>query len=221
MRTVRVTCGWGINSKQIHPEASQADDSPERATEFARLTGAESPELRELAATCYALAAKVENPRDMAVLLQGEDPVAASFCEQALWSRWFYAAGQDAAAELHEAMTCLSDGRTLRAMELLEDLIDRWPDYAEAYHQRGMAHTLRDDHNRALEDFLSSVQLNPLHFTAMANLGHCCVQLGRYEAARDWYLAALRVHPRLPGIRQMIRQLSEFRRSGAGTRLTS
>lgn len=164
----------------------------------------------DLANTCAELVEKIHEPEDLARLLTSDDPVAVSFCEEALWSVWFQQAGQEAAAWLHQAMRLLGEERMEEAIDMLDRLIDRYPGFAEAYHQRGMAHNLRDDHARAMEDFRRTLQLNPIHFAAMANLGHSYVQLGGYDAARKWYLAALRVYPRMPGVRQMLRHLREL-----------
>lgn len=170
----------------------------------------DSPEFEELAATCFQLVDRLDEPHKLAALLQGEDPIAVRLCERSLWSRWFGQAGAVAQRTLHEAMELMEEGRIDGAERLLDELIEHHPNFAEAYHQRGMAHTLCEDHVRAREDFLRAVELNPVHFAALANLGHCCVQLGRYRAAREWYLAALRIHPRLPGLRQMLRELNDL-----------
>ncbi len=167
-------------------------------------------DLRDLALTCLKLVKHVTDGRQLARVLQGEDPVAVSLCEQALWTLWFQAAGPDAAVRLHRAMDLSAERETTAAVGLLDELIQEHPSFAEAYHQRGMVYSLCEEHTKSLSDFLRTVQLNPIHFAAMANLGHCCVQLGRYSAARDWYLAALQVHPRLPGVRQMLRHLREL-----------
>ncbi len=179
--------------------------------DLGEFTEAENEELRQLADSFYE---RVERPEDLEMLakvLHSEDPMAVACAEQALWSAWFGEAGPDATTALHEAMKHLSDGLGTDARRVLDEVIEVHPTFAEAYHQRGMAHTLCNCHCRALEDFLRTVELNPHHFAAMANLGHCCVQLCRYEAAREWYLAALRVHPRVEGVRQMLRRLSKFR----------
>lgn len=161
-------------------------------------------------AACLRLAAGRADGGELAGLLHSEDPVTAAACEQALWSLWFNAAGAGSAATLHRAMALSADDRAFEALTLLDGLVREHAEFAEAYHQRGMVHTLREDHGQAMGDFLRAVQLNRIHFAAMANLGHCCVQLGRYDAAREWYLAALQIHPRLPGVRQMLRRLREL-----------
>lgn len=179
--------------------------------DLGEFTDAENQELRELTEAYYNGLSSPEDLEILAKLLHAEDPMTVACAEQALWTAWFGEAGTEATTALHVAMKHLSSGQGTEARRLLNELIETHPTFAEAYHQRGMAHTLCNCHCRALEDFLRTVELNPYHFAAMANLGHCCVQLCRYEAAREWYLAALRMHPRVEGVRQMLRRLSVFR----------
>jgi tetratricopeptide (TPR) repeat protein len=167
-------------------------------------------EFRSLAGVCCGFSELPDNGYELAILLQREDPTIVSLCELALWSTWFRAAGPQASQTLHRAMTLAGVGRTTEAIGMLDSLVACYPRFAEAYDQRGIVYSLREEHLKALDDFFHAVQLNPIHFAAMANLGHCCVELARFETAREWYLAALRVHPRLPGVRQILRRLGEL-----------
>jgi len=156
----------------------------------------------------------MDHARAVSRLLRSEDPVHIAVGERALWSIWFRQAGPEAAEILHAAAHRAAEGQVVESTRLFNRLIAEHPDFAEAYHQRGMARYLWDHYYGAMSDLLRAVQLNPIHFAAMANLGHCSVQLGRYEAAQEWYLAALRVHPRLTGIRPMLRRLQDFMNPG-------
>lgn len=180
----------------------------------AALSTLDDGELGRLVGTCLGLVQQVREARDLARLLQGDDPLAVALCERALWASWFQAAGPEAATMLHRAMELSANGRTDEALAVFDTLIERYAAFAEAYHQRGMTHSLREDHGSAIEDFFRAVQLNPIHFSALANLGHCCVEVGRFKAAREWYLAALRAHPRMTGVRQVLRRLRELNRPG-------
>jgi len=209
--------GWpfatGGSTPQPHIDEQRWQDLLRQGLAMTDLSGqadADGDALPDLTAIGSEMLEHGGNERDLVKMLQDEDPRTVSLCEKLLWSMWFQAAGGQAAVTLHEAMDLSALGHTKKAFGLLDGLIERHPDFAEAYHQRGMAYSLCEDHYRALEDLHHTVQLKSIHFAAMANLGHACIELGRFEAARDWYLAALKVHPRLPGVRQMLRRLREL-----------
>jgi len=170
----------------------------------------QDPVVSRLAANCLGSMGDMEVVRPLARMLHSEDLELVMACEHALWSVWFRQAGRAAAETLHKAADLAAKGKAAESTTLFDQLIAQHPTFAEVYHQRGMVLYLSDAYYDAITDFLRTIQLNDVHFSAMANLGHCAVQLGRYEAAQKWYLAALDIHPKLPGVRQVLRRLRDF-----------
>jgi tetratricopeptide (TPR) repeat protein len=183
------------------------DRSP---AELARLLDDPDSEISQMAVTCLGMVGTMDDAQKLSRHLHADDSEQVMLCEHALWCIWFRQAGQTAAEELHRSADMAAAGKTRDALILFDRILVIHPDFAEAYHQRGMARYLDDDYYNAVSDFLRTVDINPFHFSAMANVGHCFVQLGRYDAAQDWYLTALKIHPRLPGIRQVMRRLRDF-----------
>lgn len=161
------------------------------------------------AAICLGLVGEMEDGPALAKLLQHADAVIVEVAEDALWSIWFRAGGSLGQAVLSKIAQAIREEQTENVVGMLTALIGAQKDYAEAYHQRSQAHYLRGAYDEGLRDARRAVELNPLHFGALANLAHCLAALGRYPEALEGYRQVLSLHPRMPGISSSIRQIRE------------
>lgn len=163
----------------------------------------------KLATVCLSVTADYSATPTLAAVLLHRDPVAVYLAEHALWATWFRAGSLQANRALRLAVQQTSSQKFDPAIQLLTECIQREPDFAELYNQRAIAHFLRQDFPRALEDCQHTVQHNIYHFGALAGMGHCYTQLGDLPRARDAYYAGLRIHPRMAGIRQTLRYVRQ------------
>lgn len=146
----------------------------------------------------------------LARLLHHRDSEVVAAAEQALWAIWLRAGDEVSNGTLAKAVQMMNEGRYEAAVGVLDGPLGRSPGFAEVYNQRAIAWYMMDKHLRSVADCRRTLALNPWHFGAAAGLGHSCAQLGFYERALDAYHAALRLHPRMDGIRQAIRQIREL-----------
>jgi len=146
----------------------------------------------------------------LARLLHHGDSEVVATAEQSLWAIWLRAGDEVSNGMLAEAVQMMNAGRYDAAVGVLDALVGRSPGFAEAYNQRAIAWYMMDKHLRSVADCRRTLALNPWHFGAAAGLGHSYAQLGFYERALDAYHAALKLHPRMDGIRQAIRQIREL-----------
>jgi len=182
--------------------ASLADQwSPEC---LARLL--DSPERRVVCAAAQAigLIGRLSDQERLAALLHHADPSVAQSAEDAMWSLWFRDGGPIACAVLTRLARSVDRGDTENVIPLLNDLIRTHPTFAEAFHQRSQVYYLDGAHEESLRDARRAVALNPLHFAALATLGHCHAALGRFSEAIRIYDQVLRIHPAMSGIRQTL-----------------
>ncbi len=145
-------------------------------------------------------------PKAVAALtsaLAHRDAVVSAMAEYALWTIWFGEYGSADEGRLRRAAQL----PYAEAIELLEELIDQHPDWAEAYNQRAIVHFRQRCFISALDDCREVLAINDRHFGAVAGLGHTYAQLGLYDRAERCYRRALQLHPRLKGIRQALRTI--------------
>ncbi len=102
---------------------------------------------------------------------------------------------------LVEAAGAIHAGEYDRALLILDELVQREPEFVEAWNQRAVAHVLQDDYGAAIEDLRHVLALEPRHFAALTGLGHIFRSLGDEESALKAFDAALEVNPHLDGVR--------------------
>lgn len=179
------------------------------AEHLAGLLSDGDPDVVKVAATCLGLIGSMQFNDDLAGLLAHDDPMVVAMVEHALWGIWMRAAGPRASRQLSHAIRWLNVQDYPRAIGELSNLLKRYPDFAEAYNQRAIAHYLAGEYEASLADCRQTLRRNPVHFGAQAGAAHCLAHLGRWADALEGYHRTLQLYPRLEGIRQLIRQIRE------------
>lgn len=171
-----------------------------------------------LAALVLGWTGGMEITPDLARALHHRDASVVRFAEDSLWRIWFRAAGAAAQDKLSEQIQQRSRGSGAAHIRAISRIIRAHPEFAEAYHQRAIVAYLNGAYESALRDYQRALQLNAHHFAARTGEGHCHVLMGRHRMAVRCYRAALQIHPRLEGVRQLIRRISEMdKASESGT----
>lgn len=162
---------------------------------------------RRVALCCLSLiGTKADEPAVMR-LLQEDDGQTVTLAEQALWSIWFAHGDVRANGCMLEAARLISSNHLQEAIHILNRVTERWPEFAEAYHQRAIARLLAGDHAAALDDCRRCLERNHLHFGVLAVQGHAHALRGEFKSALTSYRRALILHPRMEGLREAIGQL--------------
>ena len=145
-----------------------------------------------------------------------DDPVAAAALQQAIWETWIKADTAELDALMRQGMVQMARQRLDDAVETFSQLIDKAPDFAEAWNKRATAHFLRGDMAASVADIRRTVALEPRHFGAWSGLGMIMEQLGRPADAAKAYEETLKHNPHVEGLRERIEKL----RAAAGERKT-
>lgn len=146
----------------------------------------------------------------LANVLHNDDAATVDLAENALWSIWLRATSADIHKRLCAAIRLAEQDCCDSALMEMDAVIRACPMFAEAYNQRAIARFLKSDYSGAVADYQQAISLNPIHFGAMAGLGHCFAALGRHKDALNAYRRVLEVHPRMDGIRVAISQVKQM-----------
>jgi tetratricopeptide (TPR) repeat protein len=165
-----------------------------------------SPDLRTRRAAVLALGllGTMAVNTTLAARLRDQDQDVARLAADALWSVWFRASAPEHCDELRRILR-LRDRK--RALDALDKLIERAADFAEAFNQRAILYFRLEQYERSIADCEQALKRNPCHFGAHAGMGQCFLKLRKQRPALKAFRAALRIHPGLEGVAEMVRNL--------------
>lgn len=159
---------------------------------------------------CLSLSGTMEDCSSITGLLQHRDSFIRNLAENTMWSIWFRAGGPHANCRLRRAVHLAAETRLREAGRGLGRLIDDYPEFAEAYHQRAIVYFLLGRYARARRNLIETLRRNPMHFAALAGLGHCYAAEGKWVKALSWYKRAARLHPTAEGLSEAIDELNRL-----------
>jgi tetratricopeptide (TPR) repeat protein len=140
----------------------------------------------------------------VAARLHDDDPEVRRLADNALWSIWFRADSNENNKELRRLSRLRSREQALIG---LTRLIDKAPQFAEAYNQRAILYFRLKQYERSIADCERTLALNPCHFGAQAGMAQCFLNLRKHRAALKAFRHALRLNPSLEGVADTIRAL--------------
>ncbi len=124
--------------------------------------------------------------------------------EDLVWALWISHPDPAAEALMAQAVDALASGEFDKARPLLDDLVARYPDWAEAWNKRATLAFVEDRDLDAVSDITRTLRLEPRHFGAVAGFGQICLRHGHVHEARAAFTVALALNPHLDSIREML-----------------
>lgn len=163
----------------------------------------------KIATICLGLVGTMAETPVVARALHHDDYFVTSIAERSLWNIWFRASSPQCCNLLQDAIREIHAERYHDAERTLDRILLLDPDFAEACNQRAILHYLTARFSSSLMACRRTLALNPYHFGAAAGLGHNHLLLGQPQDAIRAYRRALRIHPRMEGVRQQLRRARE------------
>ncbi len=96
----------------------------------------------------------------------------------------------------HAAERAQRNGDLTLAIDLFGSVLQQDPDHLNAYLQRGFAHGMNKDHERAVLDFAAVIERAPKHQWAYLGRGSAYNRLGRHAEAKQDFDSVLALDPR-------------------------
>lgn len=112
-----------------------------------------------------------------------------------LWRIWFHQKGIYGLEFLQRAQWAIESGKISEAEEILTELINDQPDFAEAWNRRAVLYYSIGQYRKAIQDCEMVIKLNPVHFGAFHGLGLCYATLKDYKKAIHAFQNALEIQP--------------------------
>jgi Flp pilus assembly protein TadD len=107
------------------------------------------------------------------------------------------------------AASALQANEGATATKLLASVNDIAPDFAEAWHQRGVLQADSGDDEGAMFCLQKAVELNPRNFEAIVELGTQLEEYGDKPGALKLYRKAMALDPHFGGVARRVRELTQ------------
>lgn len=133
--------------------------------------------------------------RQFAGLKAAESEAAAAAITTEIWQLWMTSGDPVLDEMMSEASTALSVGALVRAGNLIDEIVKRRPDWAEAWNKRATLRFVERRFEESLADCVEVLNREPRHFGALAGMGLIAIEQENYKAALSAFRRALAIHP--------------------------
>ena len=140
-------------------------------------------------------------------LCGADDPGDRADAEQRIWAIWCGHQDADAARAMGAVIAAFETGVTADADRELNAMVERWPQWAEAWNKRATLRFIQRRDADSLDDIGRTLALEPRHFGALAGFGQICVRAGDISSALLVFEHAIAVNPNMRSIRQAVEVL--------------
>lgn len=168
------------------------------------LQSCESAVARRAAAVALGMVGTLASNAALAAGLKDDHESVTDAAADALWEVWLRGHTEEEARELRQALSLFDAAERLAA---LDDVVRRFPEFAEAHNQRAIVRFGRGQYSAAAADCETVLRLNPVHFGAASGLGQCHLRMGKPKAALRAFRHALDINPTLLNLREAVEEL--------------
>ena len=157
------------------------------------------------------LGAAQDDPRLDALftqLHQTLDERLAMQLEREIWVVWQHAGDPELDALMWGGRVLMQRGDNSGAIRLFSQLIERAPDFAEAWNKRATAFYLMGRLDKSIADCMRVLELEPRHFGALSGLGLIHSARDDPQTALYWYREALKHNPHMRSVKERAQELA-------------
>ncbi|WP_243369300.1 hypothetical protein [Microvirga solisilvae] len=141
-------------------------------------------------------------------LSDAEPERSAEEIEDQIWTLWGSHEDRLAEETLAAAIEAIASGELQKARPLLDHLVIKHPDWAEAWNKRATLAYIEKRDADSLLDIAQTLRLEPRHFGAISGFGNVCLRNGHLNEARAAFQIALAINPHMDELRDMLDNLS-------------
>mgnify|MGYP001345095108 FL=1 len=129
--------------------------------------------------------------------------------ENQIWEIWFAHPNSDVERLMQIGVQRMNNNRQSEAMVIFNQLVENFPNYAEAWNRRATLHYIVGNFQESIDDIERVLSLEPRHFGALSGLGLVYLQLDELSKAKQAFEDLIKVHPNSPYARENLRRVNE------------
>lgn len=129
--------------------------------------------------------------------------------ENRIWALWLRHPDADVERLMELGTRRMNLQRYNEALLIFSQVIDRFPDYAEAWNKRATLYYIVGDYTASITDIEETLALEPRHFGALSGLGLVYLQREELAKAKQAFEDLLRVNPHSPNARENLETINE------------
>lgn len=126
-----------------------------------------------------------------------------------IWSEWFRSGSATIDLFMGWANDAMRTKDNNRALDLLDQVVTRAPDYAEGWNRRATLHFSMANFAKSMTDIQKVLELEPRHFGALSGMAAILERNGSKEAALGAWERALAVYPGMKAAQDSVIRLSD------------
>lgn len=140
-------------------------------------------------------------------LAEREDEESANLVAEEIVAIWMESGSASVNLLLRRGSEASAKGNPKLARKMYNHAVDLSPDFAEAWARSARLALTQKDYNRALNESLKTLELEPRHFYTLWTLGNVLEVLNRPDEALETYREANRLYPELKAVKERLEQL--------------
>jgi len=194
--------------QQILPETEGPDDDDD----VVELPGPDiAPEVTE--PDYSKLPPKAEREARLIALFEDlasrTDEESANLVAEEIWAIWLDSGSASVNLVLRRGSDAAAKGRPKQARIFYNHTLDLAPDFAEGWARSARLALEQKDYNRALNEAIQALSLEPRQFYALWTMGNVFEALGRQDEALEAYREANRLYPELKAVKDRLGALEK------------
>ena len=127
-----------------------------------------------------------------------------------IWNIWIQTNDSSINADFNNGLESMHIGEFKESIYFFSKVIDKNPNFAEAWNKRATVYYILGDFNSSILDIKETLKLEPRHFGALDGLGLIFIHLQQFENAIEVYDQILKIFPNNPSTLQKREHLMNF-----------
>jgi len=125
--------------------------------------------------------------------------------ENQIWEIWHQHQDDDVEALMAAGISRMNRQRFNEALQIFSEIINAYPDYAEAWNKRATLYYVAGEFEASIQDIEQTLALEPRHFGALSGLGMVYLQQQKLGQAKTAFETLIKVHPNSPNAKENLR----------------